>query len=385
LSRDDELSRCCELLIQNGLFGVAAGAAEKIGNKELQSSMLTRIVREYILLFKAYGEESDWHRSIRESLLENAGLTVEKIVQPAARVYALDAILMGVLPYIHKENRTESLLRWWEEAFKLCRQIEVVEEKAELMSRLILTKITLEAGDREGGGRLPLLDQESNSTAIEDISKLITETLEIINQSQDVPQRGYALSSLAKALAQIGRVSNAQKLLKSAEETAKELTDKREAISVLLSLIPTFLSLNDHDAARKIYSLTFTIVSDSFIATPNTSEATFEWRLRDSELDRIVRSQLEQNFIIEAVVFADRIKEPLFRDRLLRTAAYIYMDEEKIKSAESAVRKMELDMVLKGALRDVLFLKRFLANKPDETKPDETTSAAPAENTEVEK
>jgi len=231
-----------------------------------------------------------------------------------------------------------------------------------------------------------LLDRESDSTVIEDISKRIAETVEMINQqSRDLPQRGYTLSSLAKAFGQIGHAASAQKLLKNAEEAAKEQTDKRETISILLSLIPTFLALEDHDSARKIYSLTFNIVSDSFIATPSTSDATLEWRLRDSELDRIVRSQLEQNLIVEAVVFADRIKEPLFRDRLLRIAAYIYMDEEKIKSAESAVRKMELDMVLKGALRDVLFLKRFLANKPDETKPDETTSAAPAENTEVEK
>jgi hypothetical protein len=370
LQNDEELRRCCELLIQNGLFGVAVTTAEKIKNTELQSKNLARLVREYMLLFKAYGEDSDWHRSVRESLLKTAHPIAEKIVHPASRTEALENILVAVLPYTHKENRKDFLLRLFDNAFKTSRQIDTPENKVELMGRLILSKIALETDQirtvRSGQiqSAFPLFNRESNPTATETVERLITEAVDVINEVGDVPQRGYALSSLAKALGQIGRFQGARTFVKNAEETAKELTDKHEAVSLLLSLIPTSQSLGDSETTQKIYSLAFTIISDSFLAIPTVSDSTiYEWRLRDSELDRVIRSQLEHNLIAEAATFSNRIQEPQLREQLLRASAYIYMDQGNFAFAESIVRKLELPIFRTNAIRDVLFMKRH-ANDP---------------------
>ncbi|MDR1962507.1 MAG: hypothetical protein LBQ50_01870, partial [Planctomycetaceae bacterium] len=368
----EELRRCCELLIQNGLFGVAVSTAEKINDPELQSRNLARLAREYLLLFKAYGEENDWYRSVREFLLETAYSTAGKIARPALRAEVLEAILTAVLSSAYKENRREFLLRLFEEAFAACRQIDAVEEKVELMGRLILSKIALEVNNRTPSG-WPLLNRELNPVIAETIDKLITEAVAVVNEVDDVPQRGYALSFLAKALGQIGRFQGARTFVTNTEETAGNLIDKRESISILLSLIPTLQSLGDTDLIHKIYSLTFTIISDSFLTIPNSAEAMMERNIRDSELDRVVRSMLEQNFIPEAVVFANRINEPLFRDRLFRAAAYIYMDQGNFVSAENVVRRIELANIQTAALRDVLFMKRRANSKPDKSEPADET------------
>lgn len=362
---DEELRRCGELLIQNGLFGVAVTTVEKMKDTELQSKNLARLVREYMLLFKAYGADSGWHRSVRESLLKTAHSIAEKIVHPTLRAESLELILTAVLPYTHKENRKDFLLRLFDETFKTLRQIDLPEAKAELMGRLILSKIALETNPIPPN-RLPLFNRESNPTAAETVERLITEAVDVVNEIGDIPQRGYALSSLAKALAQIGRFQGARTFVKNAEETAKELTDKRETISILLSLIPTSQSLDDSDTTRRLYSLALTIISDSFFAIPNVSDTTiYELRLCDSEIDRVIRSLLEQNLIIEAVTFANRIKDPQLRDRLLRAAAYLYMDQGNFTSAENIVRKLELPRFRTNAIRDVLFMKRRANDRID--------------------
>ncbi|MDR2438445.1 MAG: hypothetical protein LBE12_03605 [Planctomycetaceae bacterium] len=379
LQNDEELRRCCELLIQNGLFGIAVAAAQKIKDPELQSKNLARLAREYVLLFKAYGEDSDWHRSVRESLLKTACSTAEKIVQPTQRAEVLETILTAVLPYARKENRKDFLLRLFGEAFQTSRQINAPEDKIELMSKLILSKIALETNQIQSN-RFPLLNRESNPAITETIDQLITETIDNINEVENIPQRGYALSFLAKVLGQVGRFQAARAFVKNAEETAKELTDRREAISILLSLIPTLQLLGDSEAIHRIYSLTFTIISDSFLTIPNIPDtAIYEWRLRDSELDRVVRSQLEQNLLVEAVMFADRINEPQLRDRLLRAVTYIYMDQQNFASAENTLRKIELPNFKTSISRDLVFMKRH-SNDPIDSNVEPNTNKT---NTEI--
>jgi hypothetical protein len=365
---DTELIRCGEFLTANNLLGIAVQTAQKIGHSEQKSKLLARIVREYVLLLRAYEDDSQWQRSVRDALLNNACSAAEKITDLSLRAYAQEAMIDAALPLAAKEKRTVFLLRLFDETWTACRQISIPANKAELMGRLILAKIMLEADGQTVPNRFPLLNPAAKSTAVNHIVTLIAEAVEAVNETDGVPQRGYALSNLAKAMGQIGRAQGAQKLLENAEETAKMLNDKHETISIMLSLIPTFQALNDIEGTQKIYRQTFTIVANSFIEMPNTTEATLEWRQRDSELDRIIRSLLEQNFIAEGITFANRVNDPLLRDRLLRVAVYIYMDEGDIGLAESTVRKIELPAVLDGALRDVQFMKRRLTNKPNDNK-----------------
>ncbi|MDR0336122.1 MAG: hypothetical protein LBI18_03430 [Planctomycetaceae bacterium] len=365
LQTDEDLQRCCELLIQNGLFGVAVTAAQKMRNAELQSQNLARLVREHILLFRAYGEDGDWHRSIRVSLLEAAYAVAKKIVQPISRAESFEVILAAVLPYYSEADVRDFLFRVFDEALAISRRIETPEDKVELLGKLILSKITLETGriQNNRSDRLPFFDRESNPTLAESVDELIAEAIDGINEVGDIPQRGYALSFLAKALAQVGRFQSARTFVKNAEETACELADKREAISILLSLVPTLQSLNDSEATLKVYGLMFTLISDSYLEGSDSAETTiFEWRLRDSELDRVVRSLLEQNFLAEAVLFTNRIDDLHLRDRLLRAAVYIYMDQKNFTLAESTAKKIELPRFRTGTLRDLAFLQRRSAN-----------------------
>ncbi|MDR3197804.1 MAG: hypothetical protein LBU34_08055 [Planctomycetaceae bacterium] len=381
LQDDEELRRCCELLIRNGLFDNAVTAARQIRNPELQSKNLARLVREYVLLFKAYGEEGDWHRSVRETLLKAACSAAEKIVQPSLRAEVLEEILTAVLPYAVKENRKEFLLSLFDEAFQISRRIDVPEEKVELMGKLILSKIALETNQIQPNRseRFPLFNRELNPKITEVVDRLLAEAVDVVNEVGDIPQRGYALSFLAKALGQAGRFQAARAFVKNAEETAGELADKREAVSILLSLIPTLQSLGDIEAVHKIYNFTILVISDSY---PIILDKPDTWRVRDSEMDRVVRSQLERDLLAEAVVFANRINEPQLRDRLLRAVVYIYMDRRNFVLAENVLRKIELPDFRTGTSRDLLFMQRH-SNDPinsnidennNEIKEDEDTS-----------
>ncbi len=185
-------------------------------------------------------------------------------------------------------------------------------------------------------------------------------------------RRGAALSRLAHALARMERSQTSREMIEKAREAIGSISRSRprESVSVLLTLIPTLKILGDADSARAVYDDASAVISGAFsdvsidgyidvsITASITSEMAYRWRLRDSELDRLVRSQLEHGHLDLALEYASRIWENLLRERLLRTAAYIYLDEGNVDLAESAIRRARLPDITTNSLRDILFIKR---------------------------
>jgi hypothetical protein len=58
-----------------------------------------------------------------------------------------------------------------------------------------------------------------------------------------------------------------------------------------------------------------------------------------------------------------RINEPVLRDRLLKAAAYIYLDQNNIPVAESLARRITLKDMQQTTLQNVLLYKRRAENR----------------------
>lgn len=364
------LKRVCERLIPLGLFNAAAQTAEKITDAEIRSAYQARIIQEYLFLLRVYGEESEPHRGIRKGLFDQAERIARRIENPFKRTEALETLIAAVLPHRKEDQMQQKLNELLTESFTTVQQGSLPpEEKGNVMARLILSKIMLESSeDSTAVPPVPLIDRVKNPEQYNEIMKLIDDTVTMVNDMDDAPKRGYTIAFLSKALGQIGRTNASLSMLEDAEESAAEFSDAKDAVSLLLSLVPAYKSLNKADDVQRVYRIACNVVLESYTAV-GTDEVVMEWRTRDSELERIIRSQFEQNYVADAILFADRINEPLLKDRLLRTAAYIYVDKNEAEYAEFIARRIKLDLVRGGTIRDVLFARRSLKRQNSEVQP----------------
>lgn len=357
---DRALQRCCNLLLRKGLFDLAGTVARRIEEPTLRSNVFARIVREYMLLFVAYRDAGEFQQTVRGEMLDRALRLTEDIPEPAIRTNALQRVAADALTDARSLGGRDALLRQVDLAMEGCSRLDVSDSaKAELMARLIRSKILLELPEETPTDRWPLIDRKRHPQQYEAIRKRIDEALEWVNHAEDDPQRGRALSLLAEAAGQIGRPVSASVLIKEAEASVMELSKPTQAVDVLLSLIPTLRKLDDSATMRSVYQTAFSMASDMFLANESGSDdPMFDWRVRDAELDRIVRSRIEYDFLNESVETAGRIREAVIRDRLLQAIAYIRLDRKEFEIAESIARNIENDEIRMPTLRDVLFLKR---------------------------
>jgi len=86
--------------------------------------------------------------------------------------------------------------------------------------------------------------------------------------------------------------------------------------------------------------------------------------MRDSNIERIVRSQMENGFVDDAVASADRLNEPLLRDRLLRAAVYFYLDNDNIERAESIAQRLTASAIQNSVFQNIQTIKRRTTNRP---------------------
>lgn len=357
LNRDIDLRRVCEALFRHGLYRLAAQTADRIVDGDARMNLHRRVAREYMLLFHGYRGDNEQHRHTRQTLLREACSEAEKIENVLQRATLFESILSDALPWADDEETNAQLRTLHENTLKACRRLASDEaDKAELMGKLLLAKIELETAAPDAS---PLtIDRQKNSALYESVMALVGETLDAVNATGDGLQRANALSSLAAALVRLDRTRDAQKMVEEARETVRSIRRPVDAVSVQLSLIPTLRRLGDDETAQKIYHSAFTLTSDSFVSSSLDAEKVYEWRVRDSELDRIVRSQLENGYLAEAVEYSVRIEENLLRERLLRTAAYIYLDQGDYVQPETILRRIKLPEIRTDTVRDVLFMKR---------------------------
>ncbi len=346
---DASLLRCYELLLQQGLHERAAQAVERMKDPTRRFTLLHRLARENMLLFRAHRLSNELHARIRETLLENACRLAANMEDSARRAALRESILADAIPFATDGTQQRFLTELCEQTLQDCRGISETEEvKAGLLASVLLKKIELDPS-------VPFDERES----------LVQETIHAVNQTKEGLQKGIALSRLAEALALSKKNQTARKMIEDAGAAAHFPVPPQEAVSLLLSLIPTLELLSDVDSVRAVYDEAFEIVSKAFPDAPTTQEKEYQERQRDSEFDRLVRHQLEYGFLELALECSARIRENRLRERLLRSAAYIYLDQGDFERAESTIRLTTLPDITDNALRDILFMQRQNRKEPE--------------------
>lgn len=379
-----EFQRCYNMLVRKGLLEPALTIAKRMEDPEKRGRSLSRIAREYILLFNAYRGTDDQHQAIRDNLLNWILETTELIPDAFDQATILSEMINGTLIYTAKDaslrQRIQDLLeRTLDEQspFVQNKSETSADRQAELMIRLIGMQLTMAVSGAETTSVWPLIHRETDQALYDDIKRKTDRVVELLNDSDTTVHRGLALSRFAKLAGQIGRLQSARSLMREAEDTANNLTDTSDRVSILLDLIPTMEELGEIATARSTFHRAFMLASDSFVNSEADNDKTMQWRQRDMELDRIVLEQIRLNYLPDAVGFASLINEPMIKDRLLRSVSYILIDQNKYPEAEAAIRRVSTDAFRIPAIGNILFMKKMYVRSrpsPENAAADETVS-----------
>ena len=348
--------RYCIGLIQQGVLRLADQSARYINDVQKRTDIQTRVAREYLSLYQTFNDANDPSRLIRQGLLQSFVLLAERMEQPVVQAAILTELLMYLAEQLQTEEDRATAKRLWSLAMTACREIAESGKKATLFARLIVVKNMLD-NPNLAKKTLPLFTRATEPSLYEENNRLIEECLDLINLLGSEEEQVYACVYLARALTQIDRIQSAQALLDHALGIAINVSNQEETVSMLLSLVPVLRDLNSADEITNIYRLAIDKVIFEFTnRISNVDE--FEWRKRDSDIERIVRSQMENGFLDDAVESANRLNEPMLRDRLLRSAVYFYLDFENIERAELVAQRMAAREIKNNVLQNIQTFKR---------------------------
>ena len=347
--------RHCIGLIQQGFLRLAGQAAERLNDEQKRTTLRTRIAGEYLLLYQAFNNHNDPNRSIRQSIRQEFLSAVERIRQPVIQATLLMEFLAHLTGQLRTEEERTEGQHLWLQTMAVCRNIAEPSERATLFARLIVAKNMLD-NPNLARRTFPLFTTDTNPAAIEATNRLIDECLELVNSLDREEQQANACVYLARALAQIGRTTSAQMLLDYALNIATNVP-REESVSILLLMVPTLNAMNSADTISTIYRLAIDAVAHEFLSRSSSVDE-FEWRMRDSDIERIVRSQMENGFVDDAVESANRLNEPLLRDRLLRAAIYVYLDHRNFDRAESLAQRLTERGIQNRVVQNIQTIKR---------------------------
>jgi hypothetical protein len=353
---DASREQYCVRLIQQGFLRLADKVADGINDPQKQDGIRTRVIQEYIHLYGAFSDSNDSSRTIRQELQQAIMSSAGLIHQPVIQTTVLTEFLMCLAEQLKTEEDRANGKRLWSLTMDLCRKIDRSGDKAVRFAQLIVAKNMLENPNFVRKA-LPLFTKESKSSAFEETKQLIDECLNLVNTLELKEQQGHALVHLGRAEAQVGLPQDAQKRIDRVLEIAGDTTDQKASISMFLSVVPTLKAVNSTEQIPWIYRVAMDRVAHEFISRSSNVDE-FDWRVRDSEIERIVRSQMENGFVKDAVESASRLNEPVLRDRLLRTAAFIYLDRGDIDRAELEVRRLTVKEVRDNAVQTIQIIKR---------------------------
>ena len=267
-----------------------------------------------------------------------------------------------------EEDRAEGK-RLWTQAIDSYRRIAQPTDKAILFAQLIVAKNLLEAPNLQKK-TMPLFTKTTHETAFAETELLIAECLALFNSLVEQRMLNEAQQSkvcvhLAMAVTQVGRTKSAQMLIDRVLEINPHISDHAESVSILLATIPTLKAMNSAETIPVIYRMAIEETIRTF-TNKTVNVDVFDWRLRDSELEQIVRSQMENGFMEDAVESATRLNEPVLRDRLLRTAAYIFLDHEDITRASWEASRMTVKEIQEGVLQNIQIIERRSRIRPSQ-------------------
>jgi hypothetical protein len=350
-------------LIQQGLLSLADQASGGIRHEQRRTDIQIRIAGEYLLLYQAFNDVNDPDRTIRQEIQQSILSVAGRTAQPAVQTAILTKLLVYIAGQLQTEADRANGQQLWQQTLDSCRKItEPLHERAALLAQTIAAKNLLENPNLQRR-TFPLFTRETNASAFEESNRLIEEEcLQLINSLEE-EQQSRVCVYLAGTLAQIGRMRSAQRLLDNALDVTANISDREEAISILLSMVPTLKAMNSADIIPVVYRLAIDRVAHEFTDKAVNVDV-YDWRLRDSDIELIVRSQMEHGFVDDAVESANRLNEPLLRDRLLRTAAYIYLDHENMDRAELTARRLTGREIQNDVLQNIQTVKRRPVIRP---------------------
>ena len=352
----------CIGLIQQGFLRLADRETDRITDVQKRTDIRTRIAREYLSHYPAFNDANDPNRSIRQEIRQFIVSVAERTGQSVIQA----AILTELLAYLTGQLRTEedrTVGRYlWSQTVDVCGKIAEPSERATLLAQLIVAKNMLDNPDFSQR-TLPLFTRDTHPSIVEETNRLIEQCLELVNLIENESQQVNAYVHLAKALAQIGRTTSAPMLLEHILDIATNVLDGDESVSILLSIVPTLQAMHSVDVIPVVYRLAIDEIARQF-TNKSLQVDEFEWRMRDSNIERIVRSQMENGFVDDAVASADRLNEPLLRDRLLRAAVYFYLDNDNIERAESIAQRLTASAIQNSVFQNIQTIKRRTTNRP---------------------
>ena len=352
----------CTGLIRQGLLRSADQAADHINDAQKRADIRRRITGEYQLLYQAFNDVNDPNRSIRQEIRQSIVSVAERTGQPIMQTTILTELLLYHAGQLRAEEDRAGGKRLWQQAMNACRSITVPNEKANLFAQLIVAKNMLENPNLTQR-TMPLFTRETHPSIAEETNRMIDECLELVNSLETEEQRAKACVHLARALLQIGRTTSVQILLNNTMDIAALTSDYAESVSMLLSMIPTLRGMNSTDTIPVIYRLAIDAVAHEFISRSSQVDE-FGWRMRDSKIERIIRSQMENGFVDDAIESTTRLNEPVLRDRLLRTAAYIYLDNGDKDKAELTAQRIVVKEIQDDVLQNIQTILRRSTFRP---------------------
>jgi len=361
--REEELERAALLLIQFGLYDAAQNAVGRLLNVDRRAALSVRIVRHLIpFITSYYGEDVD-HSAVRKTLIDLAFRTANAIESPQEQTEAVELIFSALVPLVKGRPEQEALQPLIDQALTVAGEIPSTElTKVGMVARLLSAKVQLHAMLSNRSTTWPLLDQELDKQMIDDIRKQLSEAAAELGALEPSSETAVAreLLAIARVNGQIGRTQRVRQILDSVLETAKTTADKRESVFLYLSTVPLFRALGDDEAAKAVYYDAFGAVGSVPNDDPTFGNAgmLFGERLRDGEIDNLVRSLLENDFMYEAILFAERLTDDTMRDRMLRIAAFRLIDKEDFAAAENTANKLSDPELKDSLLRNILLVKR---------------------------
>ena len=344
----------CIRLIQQGLLWTAYQAADRIADDQQRTDVLVRIAHEYLLLYQAFDDTNDPNRTYRQEILQAIESTANRTGQPVVQTEILVELLMYHTGRLRTEADRTDGKRLWQQAMETCRTIVDRDNKSILFAQLIIAKNNL---DNPNFARrtFPLFTRATNAPAFDESIRLINECLALINTQEDLVKRGFACAHLARAAVQIARTAEARIMLDEILDIVPDISEHEALVSLFLTTVPAWRGMNSMDSVPQMYRMAIDGVAHEFSGSDlNVDE--YRWRMRDTNIERIIRSQLENGFVDDAVTSAFRLNEPVLRDRLLQTSIYIYLDHENFAKAEMDARRIQVKEIRDNVLRNIQLL-----------------------------
>jgi tetratricopeptide (TPR) repeat protein len=420
LTGDENISRGVRQLIRFGFFESAAIASKRVVDIRLRSRLLVQVGREYVLIYSSYSRRGGRNEIVGEWAFKNALIISEIIPDIEERViFNLSIINAAILNKRHDKDSAEILKRLFDVTFQDIERIERIENP---QSDDVKTLEVVEANDKENAGETGVEGKVNDDRVIESsntsrkfrgeifsmflMSRVNFEMLRLEVENKDghknskennrndnvsgawsvellnlfdrvmrelrgerlTLSKGRGLVNVSLLYLRLGKTDESLEAARLAESVSSGLFDKDGVIFILTELFPVYVLLKEVELYERIRDRAIGLGVSFIPMGVDVRLVNVLWRMRDIELDRVMRKLVELGKFDDVVLSVDNIHEPIIYDRVLRIIIYICVDRGEFESAEILSKKLRLPEYRFSALRDVRLIKNLTISRATENK-----------------